>query len=151
MKLEPLMTYYANLGTVLDVGSAPTGNRLIIEVHGGEFEGEKLNGKLRDASCADWMTVSEGFGYLDVRATFETDDGAIIYVQYFGVLEFTPGIQAALAGEGETNFGDQVFFTQPRMQTGDPRYTWVNNISCVAQGRLLPGKVEYQVFQLVND
>ena len=97
------------------------------------------------------MTVSEGYGHLDVGTTFETDDGAIIYVQYFGVLEFTPGIQAALAGEGKTNFGDQVFFTQPRMQTGDPRYTWVNNISCVAQGRLLPGKVEYQVFQLVND
>jgi hypothetical protein len=93
------MTYYANLGTVLDVGSAPSGNRLIIEVDGGEFKGEKLNGKLRDASCADWMTVSEKYGHIDVRATFETDDGAITYVQYFGVLEFTPGIQAALAGE----------------------------------------------------
>ena len=151
MKLEPLLTYHANLGTILDVGSCPSGNRLIIEVHGGEFKGEKLNGKIRDASCADWMTVNDGYGHIDVRATFETDDGAIIYVQYSGLLELTPAVHAALAGEGETNFGDQNFFTHPRMQTGDSRYSWVNNISCVAQGRLLPGRVEYQVFQLVNE
>lgn len=58
---------------------------------------------------------------------------------------------ATLAGEGETNFGDQNFFTQPRMQTGDPRYSWVNNTFCVAQGRLCKGRVEYEVFQAVND
>jgi Protein of unknown function (DUF3237) len=152
MKLEPLFTYYANLGTALDVGNGPFGKRMTFEVHGGEFKGEKLNGKIRDASCADWMTISdEGYGHLDVRASFETDDGANIYVQYSGVIELTPGIMASLAGEGETNFGEQNFFTNPRMQTGDERYRWVNNIFCVAQGRLLPGKVEYEVFQLVND
>jgi len=76
---------------------------------------------------------------------------AIIYVQYFGQLEFTLGVQAALAGEDGTDYGDQYFFTQPRMQTGDPRYSWVNNIFCVAQGRLRKGRVEYEVFKVVND
>ena len=151
MKLEPFLTYYANLEGALDVGNGPFGNRLIIEVQGGEFQSEKPNGKIRDAACADWLTISEGYGHLDVRATFETDDGAIIYVQYFGQLEFTPGVQAALAGEGETDYGDQYFFTQPRMQTGDSRYSWVNNIFCVAQGRLRKGRVEYDVFKVVND
>ncbi len=36
------------------------------------------------------------------------------------------------------------------MQTGDPRYAWVNNIVCVAQGRLRAGRVEYDVYQVVN-
>ena len=40
MKLELLFSYYANLGEGLDVGQGPYGNRLIVEVHGGEFEGE---------------------------------------------------------------------------------------------------------------
>jgi Protein of unknown function (DUF3237) len=152
MKLEPLFTYHANLGTALDVGNGPFGKRMTFEVHGGKFNGERLNGKIRDASCADWMTISdEGYGHLDVRASFETDDGANIYVQYSGVIELTPGIMGALAGEGETNFGEQNFFTNPRMQTGDERYSWVNNIFCVARGRLVPGKVEYEVFQLIND
>tara|TARA_R110000782_G_scaffold57256_21_gene119466 strand:- start:5524 stop:5982 length:459 start_codon:yes stop_codon:yes gene_type:complete len=152
MKLEPLFTYYANLGTALDIGNGPFGKRMTFEVHGGEFKGERLNGKIRDASCADWMTISEeGYGHLDVRASFETDDGANIYVQYSGVIELTAGTMAALEGESGTNFGDQYFFTNPRMQTGDARYSWVNNIFCVARGRLVPGKVEYEVFQVVND
>ena len=152
MKLEPFMTYYANLGSALDVGNGRFGKRMIFEVHGGEFKSEKLNGKIRDASCADWMTISDdGYGHLDVRATFETHDNAIIYAEYSGVIELTPGILSALAGEGDTDFGEQNFYTNPRMQTGDERYKWVNNIFCVAQGRLVPGKVEYEVFQLVND
>ena len=152
MKLESLFTYYANLGATLDVGNGPFGKRMTFEVHGGEFKGEKLNGKIRDAGCADWMTIDDkGYGHLDVRASFETDDGANIYVQYSGVIELTSEIMGVLAGEGETNFGEQNFFINPRMQTGDERYDWVNNIFCVAQGRLMPGKVEYEVFQLVND
>lgn len=151
MKFEHLLTYHANLGESLEVGSGPYGNRLIVEVHGGAFEGPKLKGKIRDAGCADWLAIgADGFGHLDVRATFETDDGAFIYVQYTGHLELTEGMQKALAGEGETNYGDQYFFTTPRMQTGDPRYAWVNNIVCVAQGRLLANRVEYNVHQVVN-
>jgi hypothetical protein len=151
MKLELLLNFHANLTAMLEVGEGPFGNRTIIEVQGGEFSSAKLKGKIREASCADWLTIHDGFGHLDVRATFETDDGAIIYVQYTGLLELTEGMQAAIAGEGETAFGDQEFFINPRMQTGDPRYSWVNNIFCVGRGRLLPGRVEYQVFQLLND
>jgi hypothetical protein len=152
MKLESLFTYYANLGAALDVGNGPFGKRMIFEVHGGEFKGERLNGKIRDAAGADWMTISDkGYGHLDVRLSFETEDGANIYVQYSGVIELTSDIMGVLAGKGETNFGEQNFFINLRMQTGDERYDWVNNIFCVARGRLVPGKVEYEVFQLVND
>ena len=152
MKLESLFTYYANLGAALDVGNGPFGKRMIFEVHGGEFKGERLNGKIRDPAGADWMTISDkGYGHLDVRLSFETDDGAYIYVQYSGIIELTSDIMGVLEGKGETNFGEQDFFINLRMQTGDERYNWVNNIFCVAQGRLVPGKVEYEVFQLVND
>lgn len=151
MKFELLMKYHANLGEGLQVGGGPFGNRLIVEVDGGAFEGPKLKGTIRKAGCADWLAMDEQYGHLDVRATFETHDGAFIYVQYNGHLELTPAIQQALAtGEGETDYGDQYFFTTPRMQTGDPRYTWVNNVVCVGQGRLAKGRVEYNVYQVVN-
>lgn len=150
MKLEPLFSYYANLEAPLEVGATPFGNRMIVEVSGGEITGKKINGKFRNLAAADWLTMTENFGHLDVRATIETDDGAYIYVEYFGKLELTDAVQAALAGQGDTDYGDQYFFTSPRMQTGDPRYQWVNNIVCIGQGRLAAGRVEYQVFQLVN-
>ena len=97
MKLELLFSYYANLGEGLDVGQGPYGNRLIVEVHGGEFEGEKLKGKLREPGCADWLSMTDEFGHLDVRATLETHDGALIYLEYFGKIELTEAIQNALS------------------------------------------------------
>lgn len=151
MKLVPLMTYYARLTEALAVGPTMYGNRLIVEVDGGEFEGPRLRGTLRKAGCADWLTLADDFGHLDVRATLETHDGAFIYVEYVGKLELTPKVQAALAGNGTTEFGESYFVTAPRMQTGDPRYRWVNNMICVAQGKIGVGRVDYRVFEVVND
>lgn len=151
MKLLPLMTYHARLSATLPVGLSMYGNRLIVEVNGGEFEGPRLKGVIRQSAAADWLTLTEDYGHLDVRATFETHDGAFIYVEYLGKLELTAKVQAALAGDDSTEYGEAYFVTAPRMQTGDPRYLWVNNLMCVAQGKLSPGRVDYQVFQVAND
>ena len=151
MRTEFLFKYYVNLGEGLEVGEGPYGKSLIVEVNGGGFEGENFNGKIRDAGCADWLTMEDKFGHLDVRATFETNDGAFIYVQYSGLLELTPAIQEALkTGKGETEFGDQYFFTHISMQTGDPRYDWVNHVLCVGEGRERIGRVEYNVYKIAN-
>ncbi|MFT4584416.1 MAG: hypothetical protein ACI915_003782 [Gammaproteobacteria bacterium] len=151
MKLVPLLTYYAHLSEVISVGTGAYGNRLIVEVDGGKFEGPRLKGTLRRAGCADWATMAEDYVHLDVRGTFETHDGAFIYVEYYGRLELTPAVQAALGGEGSTEFEESYFVTTPRMQTGDPRYQWVNNIMCVARGKLSPGRVDYEVFEVKHD
>lgn len=150
MRLEPLMTYHADLCTPVTVGAGPYGNRLIVEVSGGAFEGPRLRGKLLTGG-GDWLLIdADGVGHLDVRATFETHDGAAIYVQYYGRLEITDAVMAALGGSGQTGFGDQYFFSQPRFETGDARYRWLNRVIAVGQGRVLPNRVEYQVFECVN-
>jgi hypothetical protein len=145
-----LMTFTIKLGESNEVGITPYGNRAIGESAGGTFEGEKLRGTVRTPGSADWFSLSEDFVHLDVRATFETDDGAYIYVQYVGHVELTPGIQAAFRGERRSDYGEAYFFTTPRFETGDPRYRWLNNVICVGRGRLLQGYVEYEVFQVVN-
>jgi hypothetical protein len=78
-----------------------------------------------------------------------THDGANIYVQYFGVIEYTDAAHAANAGERSSEWHEHYFRTSPRLETGDPRYEWVNQTLFVAQGRLHPGPVvEYQVFRV---
>ncbi|MDK1023656.1 MAG: DUF3237 domain-containing protein [Gammaproteobacteria bacterium] len=146
MQLEYLMTYHADLKTPQAIGKTQFGTRAIYDVTGGTFEGPKLKGKILP-SGGDWILLDDnGVGRLDVRATFETDDGALIYVQYFGIVVMHPDAAAA----GETQFGDTYFMTQPRFETGDDRYRWLNNIVVVGEGRTLPNAVEYKLYQLTN-
>lgn len=147
-KLEYLMTFHADLKEPVAVGKGSFGTRVIYDVTGGNFEGPRMKGKILP-SGADWILIGDdGIGRLDVRATFETDDGALIYVQYFGVLD----LQAASGGDGinETKFGDIYFMTQPRMETGDERYQWVNQLVVVGQGRTLKNAVEYRLYSVEN-
>ena len=149
-KLELLLTFRADLNPPVPVGNTQFGTRQIFDVTGGSFEGPRLKGKVL-ASGGDWLLVGpDGVGRLDVRATLETDDGAHIYVQYYGVIVMNDAVVRALAEGGETQYGDTYFMTQPRFETGDERYTWLNSVVAVAEGRALTGAVEYRVFEVKN-
>jgi len=148
--LEFLMTYRADLHAPIEIGAGPTGHRRIFDVAGGHFEGPRLRGSVR-ASGADWLLVGpDGVGRLDVRATFETDDGAAIYMQYPGVLVFNEAVLQAVARGEETRYGDTYFVTQPRFETGHADYAWLNSILAVGEGRVLPSAVEYRVYAIVG-
>lgn len=151
MKLEPLLRYEAQLKPPVEVGDGPFGSRIIFEVTEGKFEGEHLKGRLLTGG-GDWLLAgADGFGRLDVRATFETHDGALIYIQYYGLLEMSEKVMSALTGGPSTDYGDAYFFTAPRFETGDARYDWLNRVVTVAEGRVHPSMVEYQVYRCVND
>ncbi|MEZ5557616.1 MAG: DUF3237 domain-containing protein [Pseudomonadales bacterium] len=149
MKLEPLLTFTATIGSNLPVGNGPYGNRAIAEVTGGRFEGPRLRGRVLPPG-ADWVLVdATGHGRVDVRVLFQTDDGANIYVTYTGVLELNEAAGRALAGGPETQFGDSYFVTQLRFETGASGYAWLNHVVAVGEGRLMPGQVQYRVHHCV--
>jgi len=152
LKLEHLVTYHADLKPAVVVGNGPSGNRVIVDVLGGTFDGPRLKGTILP-SGADWLTVgADGVVRLDVRATLATEDGAHIYVHYHGVSVPTD-VSRARAARGEaTDFGDAYFMTAPRFETGDSRYAWMNSIIAVGEGRTGPNAswVEYRVYQVVN-
>ena len=112
MKLEHLLTYRADLKAPVEVGAGPFGTRTIFDVTGGTAEGPRLRGRLL-ASGGDWLLVdANGTGFLDVRGTLETDDGARIYIHYHGVLVLREEILAALARGEATDFGDSQFWVR---------------------------------------
>lgn len=146
-----MMHLHADLKPPVDVGPGPFGTRQIFDVTGGRFEGPGLNGSVV-ASGADWILVGgDGVGRLDVRATLRTDDGALVYVKYPGVLVFNEAVMTALAEGGAVQFGDTEFFTQPLFETGDPNYAWLNSVVAVGEGRILPNAVEYNISRVLND
>jgi len=149
-ELEYLMTYRADLKPPVNVGGGPFGSRQIFDVTGGHVEGPRIKGRLVP-SGADWLLMgADGVGRLDVRGTMQTGDGACIYMQYFGILVMNEKVVEAMTTGRETGYGDTYFFTQPRFETGDERYAWLNTAVCIGQGRTLPSAVEYKVWQVVN-
>lgn len=147
-RLELLCEYYATLKDPLPVGYGPYGMRQVFDVIGGEVRGPRLRGRILP-SGGDWLLLgADSVGRLDVRATIETHDGANLYLSYTGVLHMTDDVMQALAGGTFTEFGETYFYTNPRFETGDSRYAWLNGLFVVGQGRVGPGRVEYRLFEV---
>lgn len=151
-RLVPEFEYHADVSGIHDVGPGPLGRRMIGTIAGGALAGERLKGSIVGAG-AEWLLLSsDGFGRLDTRTTFRTVDGAHIYMQFSGLLEMTPAVMALLSGgDTPTDFGDQYFFIDPRLETGDERYSWVNQTLFVGQGRHASrSRVEFRVYRVEN-
>jgi hypothetical protein len=135
---EPRLEYVFSLNVMLKppevIGPLPEGIRANLYIAGGEIDGPQLHGKIRPVG-ADWLTLrSDGVGILDIRATIETDDGALIYTAYTGVVD---------AGEdGYERFLRQdlppvlQLRTAPRYSTTHPNYRWLNRLQCVGFGEV---------------
>lgn len=150
MELAHEFTFNARLAPAVAVGAGPLGNRRVREVLGGEVSGERIAGRVASGG-GDWVLVGpDGWGRLDVRLQILTGDGAAIYVQYFGVIEYNDAALAANAGERSSEYSEHYFRTAPRLETGDERYDWVNRTLFVGEGRLHPGPVvEYRVHRVL--
>lgn len=149
MELAYEFTFTALLDSPLMVGGGPYGSRAFFPVKEGRARGDRINGALVGGG-GDWLLLGpDGWGRVDVRGQIQTEDGAVLYVTYLGLLQLTPEVMGAAAGaEIETRFEDQYFRTTPRLETGDERYAWVNQTMFAAQGRFVPGGVEYEVHRL---
>jgi hypothetical protein len=147
--LEHLFSYTATLNNPPEViGPISEGLRVNFYVTGGKVEGSKVNGKVLPVG-GDWLTIrTDGVGILDVRATFETHDGALIYTAYTGV--------ADLGEEGYQKFLQQdlppvvQLRIAPRYYCAHPEYKWLTRNQCVGIGQVDMGRLEvsYDIYAI---
>ena len=149
-RLEHLYDMHVDLEAPQIIGQCPTGMRQVFIVTGGTFEGPKVKGTVLPGG-GDWATIRpDGALQLDVRATVKTDDGAMIYAYYSGIM-CGPGDTIARAYVGEDiPLSDYYFYTAPMFQTGAPRYDWLNRTVAIGRGRVVKSGVEYRVWALTN-
>ncbi len=148
MEMIHEFTFAASLKPPLEVGSVPIGTRLYYEItKGDKVSGNRLNGTVLGGG--EWALIGPD-GYLrpDVRIQVETHDGAHLYIQYTGFLEMNAVFQEAIENGTGTDFEDQYWYINPRIESGDERYAWLNTTFFVGEGRLTPGLgVEYRVWR----
>lgn len=134
------------LGLAQELGEGRGGKRRIIPILGGTVQGPGISGKILNIG-ADWQTVfAGGLAQLDTRYAFETDDGAIIEILNFGYRHGPPEVMRRLA-EGQDVAPDAYYMrTHARLETGDPRYSWVNAMLFVGTGARLASAVQMSLF-----
>ncbi|MBE0612530.1 MAG: DUF3237 domain-containing protein [Burkholderiales bacterium] len=132
--LLPLYTSRIDIAAPLDLGNAAYGQRRVINILGGAFEGPRLSGRVLPGG-ADWQIVrGDGIVEVEARYTLETDDGALIYISNWGLRRGPPAVIARLAAGEKVDASEYYFRTSPVFETGAPRYAWLNGIIAVAAG-----------------
>jgi Protein of unknown function (DUF3237) len=117
------------------LGAGPRGTRLTFPITGGDFEGPRLRGRVLDGG-GDWGVIRpDGVLELSLRATLQTDDGALIAMTFDGMRHGPADVLAAL-GRGEAVDPAAYYFrTVPRFEAADERYTFLNRIVAVGHGQ----------------
>ena len=150
-KLEHVTSIVARFAEAEVIGPVAEGFVANYYVTGGELLGPKITGKVLPVG-GDWFTVRpDGVGTLDVRLTFETDDGAIIYTHYYGNSNLGPdGYQQAVDGTQPSEDGLDLR-TCPRFQTAHPNYQWLNAAFCIGLGKSFIERhtVNYDIYQVL--
>jgi len=134
-----------------DVGETFRGTRTIVRVKGGWFEGPKLKGDILPGT-GDWFVVRPGGAAEgDVRDTYRTHDGHVIYVSYRGIIDIAPGIWERLRNGEDVEPSEYYFRGQPMFETAvkDNPYSWLNNIISVSVGKQEALGVTYDVYQIL--
>lgn len=151
IKTEHLMTYMAPLDAPYPIDSS----LLIVNVKpdGGWAKGPKISGKFIPPG-GDWLRVMpSGALRLDVRATLKTDDGALIYIAYNGIIQHSKeSAEKFNAGEVLTTKDIPYFITAPTFETSSEKYAWLNSVQLVNKMVELKlgegGYVKYDVYVL---
>jgi hypothetical protein len=145
-ELEYLASITANLDKAEIIGETPAGIRLNYYALDGTVTGPKLNGRILPRA-GDAVTVRpDGIGVIQVRATVQTNDGAMLSAEYYGTLELGPdGYKRALANQLPPY---PTVCIAPRLTTGHPKYSWLNRLQCVGVGYVAISelRLEYDLF-----
>ena len=129
LESEFLMELLLDVDPQLDAGHTS-----IAPVTGGSFSGARLQGTVHNGG-ADWITQVSGHSSLDVRITLETEDGAIIYMTYKGVV-----------ARGDSGLYWRV---TPVFNTASDEYDWLNHKVFVGKSKQIEGKVAYDIFEIL--
>lgn len=147
-KLKHLCDIQVDLAAPIEMGQAPRGRRRIIPITGGTVTGTRLSGRVLGIG-ADWQTVfDDSVAELDTRYALQTGDGATIEIRNFGYRFGPPEVLAALA-RGEDVDPDRYYMrTNPRFETGDARYGWLNRTIFIGTGMRRALSVHITVFEV---
>ncbi len=125
IQTQYVFTITAHIAEVTTAGDLGYGVRRIIPITGGEVRGERVNGKVLPFGADFQIVRPNELIDLEAKYAFETDDGAVVYVENKGI-RFGPVEMLQKLKRGEPVDPKLIYFrTVPKFETGHDRYRWL--------------------------
>src|ERR1700730_19002817 len=125
LQTQFVFTITAEIAEVTTAGDIAHGVRRIIPITGGEVRGESVNGKVLPFGADFQIIRPNELIDLEARYAFETDDGAVVYVENKGI-RFGPVELLQKLTRGEPVDTNLIYCrTVPKFETGHENYRWL--------------------------
>jgi hypothetical protein len=144
-----VFTITASIGPVTVAGDIGHGVRRIIPITGGEVRGERVNGRVLPFGADFQIIRPDELIELEAKYAFETDDGAIVYVENRGI-RFGPVQLLEKMKRGQPVDPALIYFrTVPKFETGAEKYRWLMQHIFIASAVRHPDRVVIDVHQVL--
>jgi len=149
IRTRHLFALSLKISEMQNLGGTPLGDRRVVVLEGGTFEGSRLRGTVLKGGT-DWILGrTDGALQLDVRLTLKTDDGELIGMTYRGV-RHGPAEVIERLNRGDTVDASEYYFrTAPFFETSSAKYGWLNRVVAIATGHRPPAGLLYEVFEVL--
>jgi len=144
-----VFTITAHVSGITSAGDIGVGERRIIPITGGEVRGKDVNGKILPFGADFQIVRPDSSIELEAKYAFETDDGAVIYVDNRGIRRGPIELVQRL-NRGEAVDPTLIYFrTVPRFETGNAKYRWLMENLFIASAARHAGRVVIDVHQVL--
>jgi hypothetical protein len=146
--LEFLFTLTAEVGEIVSMGAGPLGERRVVQITGGTFQGPAVSGTVMGG--ADWQIVRrDGAIELDARYAIREARGGIVQVVSQGMRHGPPEVLARLNRGEQVPAGEYYFRTVMRFETGAEELAFLNKTIAVATAERRARQVELRAWRLL--
>jgi hypothetical protein len=148
LRFEFLMRLAVDVGEVVSMGAGPLGERRVVAILGGTFEGSGLRGEVLPG--ADWQIArKDGVLDIDARYALKEQAGGLVRVVSQGYRHGPSDVLAALARGDEVDPAAYFFRTVMRFETGAPALDWLNRTIAVATAERKARQVRLTAYRLL--
>jgi hypothetical protein len=148
IRFDFMMKLAVDVGEVVSMGMAPLGERRVVGILGGTFEGAALRGEVLPGG-ADWQIArKDGVLDIDARYVLKEENGGLVRVVSQGYRHGSSEVLAALARGEEVDPTTYFFRTIMRFETGAPYLEWLNKTIAVATAERKARRILLSAYEL---
>ena len=148
-QFEFLVSLRVDVGDVVSMGPGPLGERRVVGIIGGTFEGSGMRGEVLPGG-ADWQIVrTDGVLDLDARYALKEQGGGLIRVVSQGYRHGPSDVLAALARGEAVDPAKYFFRTVMRFETGAPYLDSLNKTIAVSTAERKAKQVLLTAYKLL--